>query len=532
MNTSKFFNVKLVFIILLAVVWSSKAQTSTERPNIVLILCDDLGYGDVQSLAPKTSKIKTPHIDQLGREGMVFTDAHGGSSVCTPTRYGLMTGRYSWRTKLQSGVVQGYAPDLIVEDRPTIASFLKSQGYHTGIIGKWHLNFQYLDPKTKDLVAKGNGKDFLPPVGATIPDGPVNRGFDYYHGFHHAGDMKAVIENNKVILYDDEINMLPRLTDKSVEYITNQSKSKDKKPFFLYVPLGSPHTPIVPSKEWQGKSGMGDYADFVMQTDATVGAIMKAIEDNGISKNTLIIFSSDNGCSKAANIPALEKQGHLVSGGFRGSKADLWDGGHRVPFIVKWADKVKSNSTSKELICLTDVFATFATITGKSMPEGSGEDSVSFLPALSGKPIVSKRAGVIHHSISGHFGYRKGKWKLLLSRGSGGWSSPNERESVDMPKAQLYDIEKDPAETTNLYDKKPEIVKELLANLEKDIANGRTSEGIASKNDVDGIVLWKSERNKNAKNNNSKNNNSKKDRSKKDRSKKNKSIHVDSEEEE
>ncbi|CAH8283029.1 arylsulfatase A-like enzyme [Mariniflexile fucanivorans] len=490
------------------------AQVKPQKPNIVLILCDDLGYGDVQSLAPETSKIKTPHIDKLGREGMIFTDAHAGASVCTPTRYGLMTGRYSWRTKLQSGVVQGYAPDLIVEDRPTMASFLKSEGYHTGIIGKWHLNFQYLDPTTKKSIAK-KGKDALPPVGTVIPDGPVNRGFDYYHGFHHAGDMKAVIENNKVILHDEEINMLPRLTEKSVAYINNQSKNNDKKPFFLYVPLGSPHTPIVPSKEWQGKSGMGDYADFVMQTDATVGAIMKAIEDNGLSKNTLVIFSSDNGCSKAAKIPALEKQGHLVSGGFRGSKSDLWDGGHRIPFILKWGDKVKPGSTSKELICLTDVFATVATIIGKSMPDGSGEDSVSFLPALSGKPIVSTRAGVIHHSISGHFGYRQGKWKLLLARGSGGWSSPNEAQSGNMPKAQLYDMEKDPAETTNLYDKKPEIVKELLAHLEKDIANGRTTEGIASKNDVDGIVLWKSEENKSSNNNNSKKGKSKKGKSKK-----------------
>lgn len=523
--------IQTTFYLLLVLGFTSytlTAQVKPQKPNIVLILCDDLGYGDVQSLAPETSKIKTPHIDALGREGMIFTDAHGGSSVCTPTRYGLMTGRYSWRTKLQSGVVQGYAPDLIVEDRPTMASFLKSEGYHTGIIGKWHLNFQYLDPTTKKSISK-KGKD-LPPVGTIIPDGPVNRGFDYYHGFHHAGDMKAVIENNKVILHDDEINMLPRLTEKSVAYITNQSKNKDKKPFFLYVPLGSPHTPIVPSKEWQGKSGMGDYADFVMQTDATVGAIMKAIEDNGLSKNTLVIFSSDNGCSKAANISGLEKQGHLVSGGFRGSKSDLWDGGHRIPFILKWGDKVKQGSTSKELICLTDVFATVANITGKSMPDGSGEDSVSFLSALSGKPIVSKRAGIIHHSISGHFGYRQGKWKLLLSRGSGGWSSPNETQSVNMPKAQLYDMEKDPAETTNLYEKRPEIVKELLALLEKDIANGRTSEGIASKNDVDGIILWKSEDNKSSNNDNSKKGNSKKDKSKKGNSKKGKSKNNDAEE--
>lgn len=482
-----------IVLLVLVVLFTSFgiAQTSS-KPNIVFILCDDLGYGDVQSLAPKTSKIKTPHIDALSHKGMVFTDAHSGSSVCTPTRYGIMTGRYSWRTKLQEGVVQGFEPDLIAENRSTVASFLKSQGYHTAIIGKWHLNFQYLDPITKGSISNIKSKG-LPPVGAIIPDGPVNRGFDYYHGFHHAKDMKAVIENNEVILHDNEINMLPRLTQKSVDYITNQSKKKDGKPFFLYIPLGSPHAPILPTKEWQGKSGLGVYADFVMQTDATVGAIVKAIEDNNLSKNTLIIFSSDNGCSKVANIPALAKQGHLVSGGYRGSKSDLWDGGHRVPFIVTWTGKVKPSSTSKELICLTDIFATVATITGQSIPDGSGEDSVSFLPALFEKPIVSTRAGIIHHSISGHFGYRKGKWKLLLAKGSGGWTSPTEKESDAIPKGQLYDIEKDPAETTNLYNKKPEVVKELLELLEKDITNGRATKGQKSENDVERIILWKSE---------------------------------------
>ncbi|WP_372808935.1 sulfatase-like hydrolase/transferase, partial [Pontiella sp.] len=290
---------------------ASVANAAGAKPNIVFILCDDLGYGDVQCLNPEHGKIKTPSVNKLASEGMIFTDAHSGSSVCTPTRYGLMTGRYSWRTKLQSGVVQGFAPDLIAEDRPTVASFLKAQGYHTAIIGKWHLNFDYLDPTSGVALKKANKKS-LAPVGSTIPDGPVDRGFDYYHGFHHAGDMKGVIENDKVIAHDDEINMLPRLTRKAVEYIDARAAEKET-PFFLYVPFGSPHTPIVPSPEWQGKSGLGDYADFVMQTDAGVGAIMAALERNGLTGNTLVIFSSDNGCSKAANIPNLEKQGHKVS---------------------------------------------------------------------------------------------------------------------------------------------------------------------------------------------------------------------------
>jgi len=470
---------------------STNVISTEKKPNIVFILCDDLGYGDIQSLAPATSKIKTPHVDKLTQEGMVFTDAHSGSSVCTPTRYGIMTGRYSWRTTLQSGVVSGFKPNLINENRATVGSFLKNQGYNTAIIGKWHLNFQYADPSTKELIRKKGRK--LPPVGSTIPDGPISRGFDYYHGFHHAGSMKAVIENDKVILHEDEINMLPRLTDESVNYINEQAENKDDKPFFLYVPLGSPHTPILPTKEWQGKSGLGAYADFVMQTDATVGAITQALEANGLSENTIVIFSSDNGTSKAAKIEDLAEKGHAVSAGYRGSKSDLWDGGHRVPFIVKWPGMVKPKSTSNELICLTDMFVTFSEITDTPMPSKAGEDSASFLSALKGGKIESTRAGVIHHSISGHFGYRQGNWKLLLARGSAGWSSPQEDDSSldDMPIAQLYNMENDAAETTNLYTTHPEIAEKLLNQLELDIKEGRSTTGEFSQNDMDDIILWK-----------------------------------------
>ena len=485
--------INFLLLLLLSAIGLANAQTNTNKPNIVFILCDDLGYGDIQSLAPEMSKIKTPHVDKLTAEGMVFTDAHSGSSVCTPTRYGIMTGRYSWRSKLQKGVVQGYKPNLITENRPTIGNFLQNQGYHTAVIGKWHLNFQYVDATSGIPLVKKSRKQ-LPPVGATIPDGPIHRGFGYFHGFHHARDMKAVIEDDKVILHEDEINMLPRLTEKSVEYINEQVKNKDGKPFFLYVPLGSPHSPIVPTKEWQGKSGLGAYGDFVMQTDATVGAITKALADNGLSENTLVIFSSDNGCSKAANIKGLAEQGHIVSAGYRGAKADLWDGGHRVPFVVKWPNVIKPGSTSNELICLTDIFATFAELTKKAMPSESGEDSVSFLSALKGEKIHGTRAGVIHHSISGHFGYRLGKWKLLLARGSGGWTSPREKDALEMPIAQLYNLETDPAETQNLYTTHPEVADKLLQQLELDVKTGRSTRGEYAENDVKNIVLWKSEK--------------------------------------
>lgn len=235
--------------------------------------------------------------------------------------------------------MQGFEPALIAPDRSTVASFLSGQGYRTAIIGKWHLDFQYLDPDSQKPLKRGK-KGSLPPVGSTIPDGPITRGFDYYHGFHHARDMQAVIENDRVIVHDTEINMLPRLTRKAVEYIEAQT-AEGSVPFFLYLPLGSPHTPIVPAKAWQGKSPLGKYGDFVMQTDAALGAVLDALDRNGLADNTLVFFSSDNGCSKAANIPALEAKGHYPSVYMRGSKSDLWDGGHRISFIVVGAEKAR-----------------------------------------------------------------------------------------------------------------------------------------------------------------------------------------------
>ncbi len=478
------------FIFLAATTLFFSSIALADKPNIVFVMCDDLGYGDIHCLAPDTCKIDTPGADQLAKEGMIFTDAHSGSSVCTPTRYGLMTGRYSWRTRLQKGVVTGFAPSLIAEDRPTVASFLKSQGYDTAVIGKWHLNFDYLDPKTAAVLTQKQHK--TPPVGATIPDGPVHRGFDYFHGFHHARNMDAVIENDRVIQHDDEINMLPRLTEKSIQYI--RSRKGNPKPFYLYIPLGSPHTPIVPSPAWQGKSKLGKYGDFVMQTDNVVVEIINALKENHFDQNTLFVFTSDNGCSKAAGISQLAQQGHLVSAHLRGSKADLWDGGHRVPFIVRWPGKVAPGSTSDQLICLVDWFATAADVVKHDVPPGSCEDSVSFLPALLGEPIQSTRHGVIHHSFSGHFAYRTGNWKLLLAKGSGGWSSPKENQVADdAPKAQLYDLGEDVGEQNNLFTSKPQVVQELLDQLRDDINRGRSTDGPEAANDTDDIVLWKSE---------------------------------------
>jgi len=485
-------NIKIILsaaLCLLAV----HASAETLRPNIVLIMCDDLGYGDVQCLNPENGKIKTPSVDKLAKQGMIFTDAHSGSAVCTPTRYGLLTGRYSWRTRLQNGVATGFRPCLIAPDRLTVAGLLQKQGYATGIIGKWHLDFQYQDPKTGAILPKPNKKKGRAPIGATIPDGPTTRGFDTFHGIHHAGHMDTIIENDKVIERLDEIHNLPRLTEKSVAYIEERAKSPEQ-PFFLYVPLGSPHAPIVPTKEWQEKSGLNAHADFVMQTDATVGVIMEALEENGFADNTLFIFTSDNGTSKGANIAELREKGHYVSAQYRGSKADIWDGGHRVPFVVRWPGKVEAGSRCDQLITLVDFFATASEITGEKAPEAA-EDSVSFLPALSGKPIDSTRKGVIHHSISGHFAYRQGKWKLLLAKGSGGWTSPTEREvDADALPAQLYDMEKDPCEQNNLYLTHPEIAEKLLAAMTSDVERGRSTDGPYAKNDVAEIRIWKGKR--------------------------------------
>lgn len=457
-------------------------------PNIVYLICDDLGYGDIQCLNPDHGKIPTPHVDKLASEGMIFTDAHSGSSVCTPTRYGVMTGRYSWRTRLQKGVVTGFAPSLIAEDRTTVARFLQDQGYHTTIVGKWHLDFQYLDPKTSEPYSQKQHK--TPPIGAKIPDGPIHRGFDHYHGFHHARNMEAVIVDDEVVAHDDVENMLPRLQREAVSYI--ESRAGKDAPFFLYLPLGSPHTPIVPTEEWKGKSGLGDYGDFVMQTEAVAGAVSEALERNGFTENTLFVFTSDNGCSKAAGIDKLADQGHIVSGHLRGSKADIWDGGHRIPFIVRWPAVIEPGTTSDQLICLTDLFATAAEILETDLPAGTCEDSVSFLPALSGKAIESTRNGVIHHSISGHFAYRQGPWKLILARGSGGWSSPGEKASKKELPVQLYHMAKDVGETRNLYTENPDQVAKLLELLEDDVRSGRSTEGPASANDTDKIELWKS----------------------------------------
>jgi arylsulfatase A len=471
-------------------------------PNIVYILCDDLGYGDVQCLNPARGKIKTPNVDRLAAQGMTFTDAHSGSSVCTPTRYGVLTGRYSWRTHLQSGVLGGFSPPLIAPDRLTVAEFLRQHGYRTACLGKWHLGWDWA-VKPGGSGKKGAVQANVDYTGA-IKHGPTTVGFDYFFGISASLDMApfVFIENDHVTAIPtvektfvrtgpaapdfEAQDVLPTLARKAAAYVKEQGPAaRQGTPFFLYLPLNSPHAPILPTKEWQGKSGLGDYADFVMETDWAVGEVLAAIQAAGVADNTLVIFTSDNGCSPVAQIPKLEAQGHYPSAGFRGYKSDIWEGGHRVPFIARWPGHVAAGAMSSQLICLTDLMATCAELVGAQLPLNAGEDSVSILPALVRGERKPLREAVVNHSISGRFALRQGRWKLEMNPGSGGWGAPNdfEAKAAGRPEIQLYDLQADPGETRNLQAEQPAIVAQLKAVLERTIADGRSTPGAKAAND-------------------------------------------------
>lgn len=458
------------------------ADATRSKPNLVVILADDLGYGDVQALNPLRGKINTPHLDRLVRDGMTFTDAHSGSAVCTPTRYGLLTGRYAWRTRLQNGVLDGGNDEpLIAADRLTLPGFLRQHGYTTACIGKWHLGFIAQPPADNPATpAKKKAKGKSAVVGSTIIGGPITRGFDQYFGCSNARTITSLIENDRVIEHIEPVTMLPRLGERAVDFIRDRSTAAQAgQPFFLYFPLTSPHTPIIPSAEWQGKSELGAYGDFVMQTDAVVGKVLAALEQNGVANNTLVIFTADNGCSPAAGTAKLEKQGHFASERARGYKADIWDGGHRVPFLVRWPGRVQPGSTSDQLICLTDLMATCAELLGQALPATAGEDSMSLLPILEGREAKSLRQSVVHHSIEGKFAIRAGAWKLCLCAGSGGWSKGGGDESP-----QLYNMQTDPGETANVASTHPDIVQRLTKLLDTMIIEGRSTPGAVQLNDL------------------------------------------------
>lgn len=470
----------LIYTLLLAPSATLAADAAT-RPNIIYILADDLGYGDVHCLNPGRGRIKTPHLDQLASQGMSFTDAHSGSSVCTPTRYGVLTGRYAWRSRLQKGVLDGYVEPLIAADRLTVPGLLRQNGYHAAIIGKWHLGFT-IEGADKTGGGKGSGEGA--PIGAMTHDGPLTRGFDEFFGFHHARMMKSVFENDRVTQIIEPVDMLPALVKRSTAYISERAKAGQ--PFFLYLPLSAPHAPIVPSKEWQGKSGLGNYGDFVMETDWAVGEVLAALDQAGVADHTVVFFTSDNGCSPVAKVNQLEAQGHFPSARLRGYKSDIWDGGHRVPFFVRWPGRVKAGSQSPQLICHTDLIATCAAILGTKLPDHAGEDSFSILPALVGTDQAPLHEAVVHHSINGSFAIRQGKWKLEVCADSGGWTSPKpgSKEAAKLPDTQLYELIADPGETINLQAKHPEEVARLTRLLEQIIADGRSTPGPKQPNEV------------------------------------------------
>jgi arylsulfatase A-like enzyme len=344
------------------------------QPNIVFILADDLGYGDVQAFNPQRGKIKTPNCDRLAAQGMTFTDCHGGSSVCTPTRYGLLTGRYAWRTRLQRGVLDGYPEPLIAWDRLTLPKLLKQQGYHTAAMGKWHLGFTVQE----GAGGAGKPKTTTASVGMTTTNGPTTRGFDEFFGFQHSRSMEGFFVNDRVTESVKPVDMLPKLTRLAAEHILQRAKTRQ--PFFLYLALNSPHTPIVPSLEWQGKSGLGDYGDYVMETDWAVGEVLAALDKAGVASNTLVVFASDNGCSPAAGTQKLESRGHFPSAQSRGYKSDIWDGGHRIPFIARWPGEISAGSRCAAMICLTDFMATTAEILGVRLPGNCGRRQLQFSP--------------------------------------------------------------------------------------------------------------------------------------------------------
>lgn len=458
------------------------------RPNLIYILADDMGCGDLSCLN-EGSKIRTEHIDRLAEGGMRFTDAHASSAVCTPSRYSILTGRYNWRSSLKSGVLFGYSQALIEDGRMTVASFLKDQGYATGCIGKWHLGWQW--PTRSD---EPEDVDFTQP----IVDGPTTRGFDHFFGISASLDMApyVYVENDRPTAVPDHEtedrgmafwrkgptapdfvhgDVLPTLTRKAVEFV---QEHRDE-PFFLYFPLPAPHTPILPLPEFQGKSGTNEYGDFCLQVDDTVGQVMKAVEDCGLTDNTIIVFTADNGCSPMADLTHLAALGHLPSYHFRGHKADIYEGGHRIPLVIRWPERIPAGGTADEVVCLADLLATVADILGAGLPDNAAEDSVSNLPVWQGEaPDSALREATVHHSIDGSFSIRQGRWKLEFCPGSGGWSYPTPgKEPVGSPPIQLYDLEADVSERINVQDQHPDIVEQLTALMTRYVKDGRSTPG-------------------------------------------------------
>ena len=486
---------------------------SAAKPNIVYILADDMGPGDVMAYN-KDCKFPTPNIDRLAAEGMKFMDAHSNSSVCTPTRYGILTGRYAWRTFLKTGVEHGHDMHMIDPERETVASLLKKQGYATACVGKWHLGMDWTSTDGKEIAqTKPTNVDFSAPM----KNGPLDVGFDYYFGIAASLNMDphAYIDGRQTqgtmeFLKDKaavkarglegakpgwaakefvQSQVLPDFAKKTCDWIR---ENKDQ-PFFVYMPLNSPHTPIVPSRAFAGKSGLSSYGDFCMETDWAVGEVLKTLDELGIADNTIVIFTADNGTSPGSKFENSQAKGHYSSWIYRGLKGTTWEGGHRVPFIARWPEGVKSGTVSDQLICTTDLVATVAELSGVKLVENIGEDSVSFLPALKGKeiPNIGSR-GIVHHSDGGIFAVRRGKWKLLFdNKGGSRRQNPKDKPVINSADFLLFDMEEDVVESTNVSAEYPEVVTELKMLLADYINKGRSTPGAPQKNDpIEGKKKW------------------------------------------
>jgi arylsulfatase A-like enzyme len=497
------------------------APAGADHPNIVVILADDMGYGDVKCNYPD-GKIPTPHLDRLASQGMRFTDAHAPSSLCTPTRYAVLTGQYAWRTRLKAGVLWEYDKPLIEERRLTLPAMLRQHGYRTAAVGKWHLglNWPFASAESAKKIAKNRDSATCADIDWSKPisGGPTDRGFDYYFGVNVPNfSPYAFVKNDRLVgpapteqvpRIDGRLSQLPgpgqagfnrkqvapTLAKKACEWI--EVSAKTGKPFFLYLALTGPHSPIIPNDEFKGKSGIGDYGDWVMEMDWTVGEVVAALTRAGVAENTLLIFTSDNG-PEIWNYEEARDYKHYAMGPLRGVKQDTWEGGHRVPFIARWPGHVPADTTNAEVICHSDLMATTAAIVGATLPVNAGEDSYNILPALRGEKLAKPlREATVHHSGNGSLAIRQGNWVFIDAKSGGARKEPEwfkrERGYSDAPNkfpGVLYDLSQDLAERRNLYGEHPDVVERLKALLDKYRRDGRSTPGPTQQNDVAVSIL-------------------------------------------
>jgi arylsulfatase A-like enzyme len=431
----------------------SANSVPTAKPNIVFVLFDDMGWGQPQGYNPQ-SALRTPNLDRLAGQGMRFTDAHSAAAVCTPTRYGLLTGRYPSRIG-QFGVLTTFSKPIIPTNRMTVPALLKQNGYHTACIGKWHLGLNWVDGKP------GTEKEVS--LGARMTDGPNALGFDYFCGFTHARNIGTIIEQDRVATHVEAVDNQPFLLKKALAYIDERAKAGQ--PFFLYFPMCPPHEPVVPTPEYEGKSGAKDlvrndpkYGDWVYQGDAMLGRIMEALARLKLADNTLLIATSDNGAEHRSYEPLRE------------SKRSIYEGGHRVPFVARWPGKVKPGSVNNHTICLNDLMATAAEIVGAKVPENAGEDSVSLLPEFLGAATNPAREATVHQSAAGDLAIRQGPWKLVFLKSG---------------QRELYNLQTDLSETKDVLALNADVAAKLAALMQSYIDRGRSTPGVAQKNDFD-----------------------------------------------